>query len=77
MDSEAMNYNPDANIDDGYCLYPCECPEIYDPVCAYDSFVGDYVTFNNACEPSAGTRGSCGTAIAPTSRFTDAPTRRR
>ena len=50
MDSEAMNYNPDANIDDGYCLYPCECPEVYDPVCAYDSFVGDYVTFNNACE---------------------------
>lgn len=50
MDPEAMNYNPDANMDDGYCLYPCECEEIYDPVCAYDSFTGDYVTFNNACE---------------------------
>lgn len=50
MDPEAMNYNPDANIDDGYCLYPCECEEVYDPVCAYDYFTGDYVTFNNACE---------------------------
>lgn len=50
MDPEAMNYNPDANIDDGYCLYPCECEEVYEPVCAYDYYTGDYVTFNNACE---------------------------
>ena len=49
-DSEAMNYNPDANTEDGSCLYPCECPEVYDPVCGYDYFTGDYVTFNNACE---------------------------
>ena len=50
MDPEAMNYDPEANIDNGYCLYPCECEEVYDPVCAYDSWTGDYVTFNNACE---------------------------
>ena len=50
MDSDALNYNPDANVDDGYCLYPCECDDVYDPVCAYDSFTGDYVTFNNPCE---------------------------
>ena len=49
-DAEAMNYNPDANTDDGSCLYPCECDDVYDPVCAYDYFTGDYVTFNNACE---------------------------
>ena len=49
-DSGAMNYNPDANTEDGSCLYPCECPEVYDPVCGYDYFTGDYVTFNNACE---------------------------
>ena len=45
-----MNYNPDANTEDASCLYPCECPEVYDPVCGYDYFTGDYVTFNNACE---------------------------
>lgn len=50
MDPEAMNYDPEANIDNGYCLYPCECEDVYDPVCAYDSWTGDYVTFNNACE---------------------------
>ena len=50
MDSDALNYNPDANVDDGYCIYPCECDDVYDPVCAYDSFTGDYVTFNNPCE---------------------------
>ena len=49
-DAEAMNYNPEANLDDGSCLYPCECDDVYDPVCAYDYFTGDYVTFNNACE---------------------------
>lgn len=50
MDSEAMNYNPEANTDDGYCLYPCECEDVYEPVCGYDYFTGDYVTFNNICE---------------------------
>ena len=50
MDPEAMNYDPEANIDNGYCLYPCECEDVYEPVCAYDSWTGDYVTFNNACE---------------------------
>ena len=50
MDEEAMNYNPDANIEDGYCLYPCECEDVYEPVCGYDYFTGDYVTFNNPCE---------------------------
>ncbi len=49
-DTEAMNYNPEANIDDGYCLYPCECEEVYDPVCAFDYYANDYITFNNICE---------------------------
>lgn len=50
MDPEAMNYDPEANMDSGYCLYPCECEDVYEPVCGYDSFTGDYVTFNNPCE---------------------------
>ena len=50
MDSEALNYNPEANTDDGSCIYPCECEDIYDPVCAFDYFTNDYVTFNNICE---------------------------
>lgn len=49
-DNEAINYNPEANIDDGYCLYPCDCEEVYDPVCAYDYLTDDYITFNNICE---------------------------
>lgn len=50
MDPEAMNYDPEANMDSGYCLYPCECEDVYEPVCGYDSFTGDLVTFNNPCE---------------------------
>ena len=50
MDYEALNYNPEANTDDGSCIYPCECEDIYDPVCAFDYFTNDYVTFNNICE---------------------------
>ena len=50
MDPEAMNYDPEANTDNGYCLYPCECEDVYEPVCGYDYFTGDYVTFNNICE---------------------------
>ena len=49
-DPEATNYSPEANVDDGSCFYPCECEDVYEPVCAYDYFTGDYVTFNNACE---------------------------
>ena len=45
-----MNYNADANTDDGSCLYPCECDDVYDPVCAYDYLTGETVTFNNPCE---------------------------
>ncbi|MDA8979021.1 T9SS type A sorting domain-containing protein [bacterium] len=50
LDPEAMNYDPEANIDNGYCLYPCECEDVYEPVCGYDYFTGDYITFNNICE---------------------------
>ena len=32
-DAEAMNFNPDANTEDGSCLYPCDCPDVYEPVC--------------------------------------------
>ena len=49
-DQEALNYNADANTDDGSCLYPCECDDVYDPVCAYDYLTGETVTFNNPCE---------------------------
>jgi len=49
-DPEALNYNPEANAEDGSCLYPCECEDVYEPVCGYDYNVGDYVTFNNSCE---------------------------
>jgi hypothetical protein len=49
-DAEAMNFNPDANTEDGSCLYPCDCPDVYEPVCAFDHFANTYVTFNNACE---------------------------
>ncbi|MDA0946514.1 MAG: T9SS type A sorting domain-containing protein [Bacteroidetes bacterium] len=49
-DPEALNYNPEADTDDGSCLYPCECDDVYEPVCAYDYVTWNYVTFNNACE---------------------------
>lgn len=49
-DPEALNYNPEANAEDGSCLYPCECEEVFQPVCAYDFVTGDYVTFDNECE---------------------------
>lgn len=46
----AVNYDPYATVDDGSCSFDCECDDVYEPVCAYDYFTGDYVTFNNACE---------------------------
>ena len=46
----AINYDPYATIDDGSCTFDCECEDVYDPVCAYDYFTGQYITFNNACE---------------------------
>lgn len=49
-DPEAPNYNPDATIDDGSCLEPCDCPEVYDPVCGYDFFTGQTMTYDNLCE---------------------------
>jgi len=54
-DSEALNYNPDADIDDGSCLYlnDCECDDTYDPVCAYPltgaGTFGEMETFDNEC----------------------------
>ena len=49
-DSEAPNYNPDATLDNGTCLPPCDCPDVYEPVCGYDYFSGLTITFNNLCE---------------------------
>ena len=49
-DPEAPNYNPDATIDDGSCLEPCDCPEVYDPVCGYYFFTGQTMTYDNLCE---------------------------
>lgn len=49
-DPEAPNYNPDATADDGSCLEPCNCPDVYEPVCGYEWFSGQTITFNNLCE---------------------------
>ena len=49
-DPEAPNYNAEATIDNGTCLEPCECPDLFDPVCGYDYYSGLSVTFNNLCE---------------------------
>ncbi len=50
-DAEAPNYNPDATVDDGSCLPTCECDdEAYEPVCAYDPFTYELITFPNLCE---------------------------
>ncbi len=49
-DPEAPNYNPDANEDDGSCLEPCDCPDVIEPVCGYDYYSGQTVTFDNLCE---------------------------
>ena len=49
-DAEAPNFNPAATLDDGSCLPPCDCPDVYDPVCGYDYYSGLTLTFNNLCE---------------------------
>lgn len=50
-DPEAANYNPDATVDDGSCLPPCDCEdEAYDPVCAYDPLTWEMTTYDNLCE---------------------------
>ena len=49
-DGEAPNFNPAATLDDGTCLPPCDCPEVYAPVCGYDYYSGQTLTFNNLCE---------------------------
>ncbi|MEE3037770.1 MAG: DUF3105 domain-containing protein, partial [Bacteroidota bacterium] len=52
-DATAVNYNPDANLDDGSCEFCIDsdlidsnafCIEIYEPVCGCNN-----VTFNNSC----------------------------
>lgn len=54
-DPEAINYNPDAEEDDGSCIYleDCECDDVYDPVCAYPltgaGTWGEATTFDNEC----------------------------
>lgn len=49
-DPEAPNYNADATIDNGTCLEPCDCPDVFEPVCGYDYYSGVTMTFNNLCE---------------------------
>jgi hypothetical protein len=46
MDEEALNYNPQATIDNGTCEYDvCVCFALWDPVCGED-----VITYGNACE---------------------------
>ncbi|MCH1581907.1 MAG: hypothetical protein L7S63_02205 [Flavobacteriales bacterium] len=49
-DPEAVNYNPAATFDNGSCIESCDCPEVYDPVCGYDYFSGETLTFDNLCQ---------------------------
>ena len=49
-DEDAMNYNPLATVDDGSCMAPCVCDDVYEPVCGYDYYTGEMITFNNMCE---------------------------
>lgn len=52
-DPEAVNYNPDATVDDGTCLYESDCagcdPEEWDPICALDPATGEIYTFPSPC----------------------------
>lgn len=47
---DALNYNPEATIDDGSCLAPCICDDAYEPVCGWVWETGEMVTFGNLCE---------------------------
>ena len=49
-DEAATNYNPLATVDDGSCLAPCVCDDVYEPVCGYDYLTGEMITYNNLCE---------------------------
>ena len=49
-DDEALNYNPDATLDDGSCIEPCVCDDVYEPVCGLMWTTGETITFNNLCE---------------------------
>ncbi|NQX92269.1 MAG: hypothetical protein HRT74_09160 [Flavobacteriales bacterium] len=51
-DPEAENYDENATFDDGSCEYPCMCDDIYEPLCFYDQELGEFITYNNACEAS-------------------------
>ena len=45
-DPNALNFDPNATLDDGSCEYDnsCVCPEIYEPVCGANG-----ITYSNSC----------------------------
>jgi hypothetical protein len=67
-DPSAINFDPEANFDDGSCEYGCDCPDVWAPVCAYNYQLGEYITYANECEATCDNawidyEGECGNPV--------------